>query len=80
MGNLNSGLELWKESGFAEGVEKKFMKELPSFRKTLTSALKDFAKLENEYQNGNYQEPKEPTVLVSSVAHGEILKGIILPQ
>jgi len=77
--NLNSGLELWKEPGFARDVEKKFVKELPSFRKTLTSALEAFAKLENEYQNGNYQEPKEPTVLVSSAAHGKILKGIILP-
>jgi len=73
---INSDLDLWREAGFAKSVEGKLTGALPHFKETLTSALKDFAKLENDYQNDNYQEPKEPTILAAN-DHLKMLEGII---
>jgi len=74
---FNSRLELWREWGFAEEIEKAFEKQIPQFKEILTSALKDLAKVEIDYQNDNYREPKEPTILTSSTEHIDILKEII---
>ena len=78
---INSHLDLWREPGFVKSVEQKLMEELPLLKENLISALKDFAKLENDYQNDNYKEPKEPTILVSTTEHVNMLKEIIsLPE
>jgi len=74
---INNRLELWREASFAKNVEQRLLEELPSLKEILTSALKDFAKLENDYQNDNYQEPEEPTILVGT-EHVKMLKEIIL--
>jgi len=75
---LNSRLDLWREVGFGESVEKGLMQELLPFNADLISAMKDFAKLENDYENDNYREPKVPTILVSTTEHENILKEVIL--
>jgi len=77
---INSRLELWRERGFVKSVEENLEKELPPFKVILMSAMKDFAKLEKDYQNDNYQEPREPTVLPSTTEHLDILKEIISSQ
>jgi len=77
---INSRLDLWQEGNFAKDVEARLIATLPTFKETLTSALQDFAKLENDYQNDNYQEPKEPTILVSTTEHVNMLKEIISLQ
>lgn len=73
---INNRLELWREASFAKNVEQRLLEELPPLKEILTSALKDFAKLENDYQNDNYQEPEEPTILVGT-EHVKMLKEII---
>lgn len=77
---INSRLGLWREASFAKNVEQRLIKELPPFKEILLSALKDFAKLESDYQNDNYQEPKESIILISAAEHENILKEVTSPE
>ena len=72
---LNRRLDLWGEQLFAENIEQKLVQKLPPFKESLTSALKVIIKLKKDYQNDNYQEPKEPTVLVSSPEHQKYIEA-----
>ena len=73
----NSRLDLWREKGFAKGIEERLKQTLPRLKEILMSALKDLGKVENDYQNDNYVEPKELTILLSSPEHETILKEVI---
>jgi hypothetical protein len=72
---LNRRLDLWGAQLFAENVEQALVQSLPLLKKFLTLALKVIIKLGRDYQNDNYQEPKEPTVLVSSPEHQKYIEA-----
>lgn len=71
----NRRLDLWGEQFFTENVEQELVQKLPPFKEFLTLALKNIIKLKKDYQSDNYQEPKEPTVLVSSPEHQKYIEA-----
>lgn len=71
----NRRLDLWGEQFFTESVEQELVQKLPPFKEFLTLALKNIIKLKKDYQRDNYQEPKEPTVLVSSPEHQKYIEA-----
>lgn len=77
IGIVNRRLDLWGAEHFAESVEKKLSEQLPSLRELMESVMKDISKLVNKYENENYQEPKELTVLTSTTEHADMLKEVI---
>ncbi len=69
---LNANLAVWPNR--EEEVEEKLLKNLPRVKRDLTELLTEIAVLRIDYKNDNYQEPKEPIILLSSPEHEEYLK------
>ncbi len=70
--SINANLEVWPNR--EEEVEEKFLKHLPTFKTFLTESLKEIGVLMVDYKNDNYQEPKEPIILLASPEHEKYLK------
>ncbi len=71
---LNISLELWTNPRFEKEVEKKLKQALPNFEKVLVNLLGIMNKVRTDYANDNYQEPKEPIILLASPEHEKYLK------
>ncbi len=71
--SVNANLAVWPNR--EEEVEGKLLKHLPTLEAFLTELLKGIGILRVDYQNDNYQEPKEPIILLASPDHKEYLKS-----
>jgi len=71
---INSRLDLWPQAGYDTSVEEILRGELPQLKELLVSTLKKIAKFKIDYANDNYQEPKEPTILLAKPEHSEYIK------
>lgn len=72
---INNILGWWRELGFAEEAEKRLEVALPQLKTTLISLLRDVSKVETEYANNNYVEPKVPTILLGKPEHKKYLES-----
>lgn len=72
---INNILEWCQEPGFAEEAVERLEEALPRFRTTLISLLQDVSKVNTDYANDNYVEPKVPTILLSEPEHKKYLES-----
>ena len=71
---INVRLDLWGQSDFTQEVEKTLKNGLPTTKSHLASLLEEMGKIRTDYANDNYQEPKEPIILLASPEHEEYIK------
>ena len=67
--DLNSGLNLWQNEAYEEGVEQNLTDRLPSIRIIFRNSLKSLGKIASDYATDNYQEPITPPIVLSSPKH-----------
>lgn len=70
----NNTLEMWPHHSLKEELEGKLRLTLPKLKKVFTYWLEQMAKIKIDYANDNYQEPKEPAILLANPEHEEYLK------
>lgn len=72
--STNAKVSCWHELRRAPDIDDKFIEFLPMFKKSTISLLKKMNKLRLDYENNNYQEPKEPIISLASNKHEKYLK------
>lgn len=67
-------LDMWPEDRFADSVENSLIAGLPLSKNGFETLLKDFIEIRADYSNNNYQEPKEPCIILAKPEHEKYLK------
>lgn len=72
---MNGRLDLWGQESFTKNVEETLKAGLPQAKERFVYLLKEITKVNRDYTNDNYQEPKEPVISLSRPEHEEYLKS-----
>ena len=70
----NNSLENWGNQALIKGTEEQLKQTLPKMKVVFSSLLEKIAIFKSDYANDNYQEPKEPIILLASPEHKKYLK------
>jgi hypothetical protein len=74
IGSVNRSLELWQE--FGNDVERNLLRTLPILKKSFIEVLEGMNRIKLDYENNNYQEPKEPIIELADPEHEKYLKQL----
>ena len=74
IGSVNRSLELWQE--FGNDVERNLLRTLPILKKSFIELLENMNRIKLDYENNNYQEPKEPIIELADPEHEKYLKQL----
>ena len=73
---INKHLDLAQEPTFRQEAQKRVKKSVVTLRNSLSTLLQEMGEIRTNYANDNYQEPKEPSIILSRTEHEKYLRPI----
>ncbi len=73
---INRHLDLTQEPRFRQEAEKRIKESVHTLQSGLSTLLEEIGEIRANYTNDNYQEPKEPAIILSTPEHEKFLKPL----